>query len=145
LHESIFVYLGMLSQRRRSPHTLRATQQDLTQFVIWWEQRYARPFDPALLLDSDLHDWRNARQQHDGAAPATINRALSTLRGYCAWAVTAGLMTENAAAEIDDVPTPELSPRGLPAPAVKALLRAVRAEQDTTIRLRDEAMLALLI
>jgi site-specific recombinase XerD len=145
MHESLSMYLGTLNQRRRSPHTIRATLQDLTQFVIWWEQRYTRPFDPGLLLDSDLYDWRSARQQDDGVAPATINRALSTLRSYCAWAVVAGLMTENAAADIDDVPTPELSPRGLPAAAVKALLRAVRAEQDTTIRLRDEATLALLI
>jgi integrase/recombinase XerC len=67
------------------------------------------------------------------------------LRGYCAWAVKTGLMTENAAADIDDVPTPALSPRGLPAEAVKAVLRAARAEKDATIRMCDEAALALLI
>ena len=55
------------------------------------------------------------------------------------------MMTENAAAEIADVPTPALAPRGLPAEAVKALLRATRAEKDSTIRMRDEAALALLI
>ena len=70
-----------------------------------------------LPLDSDLRDWRMERQQTDGAAPATINRALSTLRRYCAWAVTAGMMTENAPGEIADVPTPALAPHGLPAEA----------------------------
>jgi site-specific recombinase XerD len=54
-------------------------------------------------------------------------------------------MTENAAVDIEDVPTPELAPRALPPAAVKALLRAARAEKDATIRLRDEAALALLI
>jgi integrase/recombinase XerC len=145
MHETITAYLAMLTERRKSPHTLRAARQDLTQFVSWWERQNGRPFDPVLLLDSDLRDWRRARQQDDGAAPATINRALSTLRGYCAWAVAAGLMTEHAARDIEDVPTAELSPRGLPAAAVKALLRAARAEPDTVIRLRDEAALALLI
>jgi site-specific recombinase XerD len=145
MHETITAYLAMLTERRKSSHTLRAARQDLTQFVNSWERQNGRPFDPALLLDSDLRDWRRARQQDDGAAPATINRALSTLRSYCAWAVTMGLMTESAAREIEDVPTPELAPRGLPAAAVKALLRAARAEPDVIIRLRDEAALALLI
>jgi site-specific recombinase XerD len=145
MHESIAAYLAALVERRKSPQTLRAARQDLTQFVRWWERQNGRPFDPALLLDTDLRDWRRARQQDDGAAPATINRALSTLRGYCAWAVATGVMTEHAVREIEDVPTPELAPRGLPATAVKALLRAARAEKDVTIRLRDEAALALLI
>jgi site-specific recombinase XerD len=145
MHESIVAYLTTLADRRRSPHTLKAARQDLTRFVSWWEREYSRPFDPDLLLDTDLRDWRRSRQPDDGAAPATINRALSTLRGYCGWAVATGLMTEHAARDIEDVPTPELSPRGLPATAVKALLRAVRAEQDAIIRLRDEAALALLI
>jgi site-specific recombinase XerD len=112
---------------------------------MWWEAHYTRPFDPSLLLDTDLRDWRKVRQQDDGAAPTTINRALSTLRGYCAWAAATGLTTENAAVDIEDVPTPELAPRALPPAAVKALLRAARAEKDTIIRLRDEAALALLI
>src|SRR5262245_51732235 len=145
MHESVATYLATLAQRRKSPHTLRAVRQDLTQFVTWWERQNSRSFDPVLLLDTDLRDWRRAPQQQDGAAPATINRALSTLRGYCAWAAATGVMTESAAREIEDVPTPELASRGLPAPAVKALLRTARAEQDATIRLRDEAALALLI
>ena len=145
MHPSVTSYLATLADKRRSPHTLKATRQDLTRFVAWWEQRYHRPFAPSLLLDSDLRDWRLERQQTDGAAPATINRALSTLRRYCAWAVAAGMMTENAAGEIEDVATPALAPRGLPAEAVKALLRATRAEKDPTIRMRDEAALALLI
>lgn len=145
MHETITAYLATLVQRRKSSHTLRAARQDLTRFAIWWERQNGRPFDPTLVLDTDVRDWRRARQQDDGAAPATINRTLSTLRGYCTWAVTTGLMTESAACDIQDVPTPDLSPRGLPAAAVKALLRAARAEQDVIIRLRDEAALALLI
>ena len=85
MHPSVTSYLATLSDKRRSPHTLKAARQDLTRFVTWWEERYGRPFDPSLLLYSDLRDWRLARQQTDGAAPATINRARSTLRRFCAW------------------------------------------------------------
>ena len=58
-----------------------------------------------LSLDSDLRDWRLERQQTDGAAPATINRALSTLRRYCAWAVAASMMTAALAHAQSDYPT----------------------------------------
>src|SRR5262245_42420627 len=54
-------------------------------------------------------------------------------------------MSESAARDLQDVPTPELAPRRMPLPAVTARLRGARAEKDVTIRLRDEAALALMI
>ena len=37
------------------------------------------------------------------------------------------------------------APRAIPAEAIDALLRAVHADQDALLRLRDEAILALLV
>jgi site-specific recombinase XerD len=51
----------------------------------------------------------------------------------------------NPATEVKDVPTEPLAPRSLPPQAIDALLRAVRAEHNATLRVRDEALLALLI
>jgi site-specific recombinase XerC len=81
----------------------------------------------------------------DGAAPATINRGLSTLRRVCGWAVEQNLLVGNPIKGIEDIPSTPLSPRSLPDQAVDALLRAVRDEKDPRLRLRDEALLALLI
>ena len=81
----------------------------------------------------------------DGAAPATINRGLSTLRRVCAWAVEAKLLGENPTRGLEDLPSTPLSPRSLPDQAVDALLRAARGEHDLRLRLRDEALLSLLI
>jgi len=36
MHESISAYLAVLSERRRSPHTLKAVRLDLTRFATWW-------------------------------------------------------------------------------------------------------------
>lgn len=104
-----------------------------------------RTFDPALLRHEDLRDWRLVRQRDDGAAPATINRSLASLRGYCQWATLAHLLTENPATDIEDVPTDPLAPRSLPTEAVDALLRVARAEKHPLLRMRNEALLALLI
>lgn len=145
MHTSISSYLAHLADKGRSPLTIKAVRGDLIGFAAWWEARLSRPFDPALLRERDLHSWRLARQKDEGAAPATINRALVTLRAYCTWAQRQGLITENPADEIKAVPTSQPVPKSLPAEAVDAILRAVRGEKDERIRLRDEALLALLI
>jgi site-specific recombinase XerD len=145
MHASISSYLTSLADKGRSPLTIKAARGDLIGFAAWWDSRYSRPFDPALLRTSDLQAWRLARQKDDAAAPATINRALVTLRAYCDWAKDAGLITENPVEAIKAIPTSQPAPKSLPAEAVDAILRAVRGEKDDRIRLRDEALLALLI
>jgi site-specific recombinase XerD len=85
------------------------------------------------------------RQKDDGAAPTTINRALATLRTYCDWAQQAGLMTENPTDNIKTIPRGQPTPKSLSDEGVDALLRAVRAEKEARIRLRDETLLALLV
>lgn len=145
MHPSISSYLTSLVDKGRSPLTIKAARGDLLGFTMWWETRLSRPFDPALLRTSDLQTWRLSRQKDDAAAPATINRALVTLRAYCDWARHAGLIAENPVEEIKAIRTSQPAPKSLPAEAVDAILRAVRSEKDERIRLRDEALLALLI
>src|ERR1051326_7458630 len=82
MHQSIDEYLEFLHTKRRALATLKVVRHDLAHFVAWWEGTRQRSFDPALLRHEDLRDWRVARQRDDGAAPATINRGLASLRGY---------------------------------------------------------------
>lgn len=74
-----------------------------------------------------------------------MNRGLSTLRRLCAWAVEQRWLAENPTREIPDIPSTPVSPRFLPDQAVDALLRATRTEPDSRLRLRDEALLVLLV
>src|SRR3954452_21503598 len=145
MHTSISNYISYLAEKGRSPLTIKAARGDLAGFATWWETWRNRPFDPTLLREGDLHTWRLVRQKDDAAAPATINRALVTIRAYCAWAKHAGLIPENPAEEIKAIPTSPPSPKSIPPEAVDAILRAARSEKDHRIRLRDEAILALLI
>jgi len=145
MHPSIEQYLESLQTKRRAPATVKVIRHDLTHFLAWWEGTRRRTFDPALLRHEDLRDWRSVRQRDDGAAPATINRGLASLRGYCRWALTCHLLVENPMTEVRDVPTEPLAPRSLPAEAIDALLRTARTEPNAVLRARDEALLALLI
>src|SRR5258708_3117397 len=145
MHPSIEQYLAFLQTKRRAPATVKVVRHDLAHFVTWWEGSRRRTFDPASLRHEDLGDWRTVHQRDEGAAPATINRGLASLRGYCRWALARHLLLENPATEVKDVPTEPLAPRSLPAEAIDALLRATRMEQNAILRARNEALLALLI
>ena len=145
MHHPIGTYLSSLTAVGHFLLTVKAARSDLNGFVAWWEARRQRPFDPALLLDCDLREWRVKRQRHDASAPTTINRALSTIRAYCSWAEQAGLMTENPNNGLEAIPAGPLTPKSMPAEAVDAILRAIRNEPDEPLRLRDETVLALLI
>src|SRR5260370_1556138 len=143
MHPSIEQYLAFLQTKRRAPATVKVVRYDLAHFVTWWEGTRRHTFDPANLRHEDLRDWRTVRQRDEGATPATINRGLASLRGYCRWALARHLLLENPATEVKDVPTEPLAPRSLPAEAIDALLRVARAEENGILLARDEALLAL--
>jgi len=143
--DTLTAFFATLDDSPLAVASRRAIRADLRQFVQWWETTRARPFDPSLLLDRDLRAWQVARQQHDGAKPNTINRALASLRRFSRWALTTGLLIDNPTRGIADIPAESLSPRSLPDAAVDALLRAVRSEPNRVVRARDEALLAVLV
>lgn len=145
IDDPVSMYLTHLTTQSISVATQRASRSDLTRFCTWWETKRQQPFDLKYVVDRDLRDWKQQRQRVDGAAPATINRNLSTLRRFFTWAVEQQLLIENPTRGIEDVPSVPLAPRSLPDQAVDALLRTVRNEPDPRLRLRDEAILALLI
>lgn len=138
-------YLDTLREIRRSELTIKAARQTLQSFQAWWEADRNRPFDLALLRDADLERWRLVRQRNHGAAPATINRQLSLLRSFCAWATHEGYLSENPAASVAAITSTPLSPKSIAPEAVDALLREARTESNPTLRLRNEAVLALLV
>ena len=128
----------------REPASQRAARADLATFARWWEQQRGRAFDPTQLLAKDITAWVRHRQDDEERKPATINRGLSTLRRFGDWLVAERLLNENPAKGIHDLPLEEHGPRSLPDDAVDAVLRAVQAEEEKVVRLRDGALLALL-
>lgn len=140
---SLDQYLNYLQGKGRAPSTLKMVRQDVSHFITWWEHKRQRAFAPDLVRYEDFRDWRNERQQ-DRKAATTINRGLAVLRGYCGWAVLSGLLSNNPMQSLKDVPAQPLAPRSLPPGAIDALLREALSEKDHVLRLRNQAILALL-
>lgn len=138
-------YLEYLGAQGKSAATLRATRSDLSGFQRWWEQATHRSFRITQLVSRDIRRWQRERQQQDGVKPNTINRSLSSLRGFCRWAMENGRHTNDPTKDIGEVPTPDLAPQGISDAAIDALLRATAGEPDHAQRHRDQAALALLV
>lgn len=144
IHPLIRAYLTTLEMRQGSPATLRAVRADVIQFACWWEQRFERPFDPAIVRERDVRLWQQARQQDDGTKPATINRARSSLRSFFSWLIAQQVCQEHPVLNVPEVTETPLAPRALPPGAIDALFRALDQDPNRGVRLRNEALLALL-
>jgi site-specific recombinase XerD len=143
LHPDLDAYLASLSGK--GGNTVRARRADLAGLSRWWARARGQAFAPALLAERDVQAWIRQRQVEDAAAPATINRALSTGRRCWAWLVAQGRARENPFLTVTAVPQDPPAPRKLDRTAVDALLRAAADEDNASLRRCNEALLALLI
>jgi site-specific recombinase XerD len=136
----------LLAQQARglSTATLRALRSDLLNFVSWWEGCHNRPCPLEQLVARDIRQWQRDRQQVDGVSPKTMNRNLVSLRSFYQWVVDQKLLPENPAIAIEEIPQDKVAPRSLSNEVVDALLRAPGMITDSRLRLRDQALLALL-
>jgi site-specific recombinase XerD len=125
--------------------SMRALRSDLLNFAAWWEARHHRPFILSQLVTRDIRQWQQYRQQEAGVSPKTVNRNLVSLRRFCQWGITAGILSDNPVTSIEPIPEENVGPRFLPDVAVDALLRALGHIKDRRLRRRDEALMALLV
>ena len=102
-----------------SPTTVRSYLSDLQQFAAWCEatwalgQEHTPPFAPAALTTPCLTRYRTYLQQEQHLKPTTINRALVSLKRYCAWATEQGVLVRDPAAVVKLVREEERAPHEL--------------------------------
>ncbi|MFI3280706.1 MAG: tyrosine-type recombinase/integrase [Rikenellaceae bacterium] len=82
------------SERRSSPHTLRAYRADLESFLQFLDVA-ADDFDPRTIHSDDIREWLILLSEDRSAKVASINRKLSTLRSFFRWARAKGHIERN--------------------------------------------------
>lgn len=118
---------------------------DVRRFAGWITDKYGS-FNAQAVTPLDLVEYRNYLQGQKGrkgksAAPATVNRALTSLRVFFAWLKDSGQVKDNPLEGIRMVPEGgPPAPRWLKRTEQMALMRAVRESGNT----RDEAIIALM-
>lgn len=126
--------------------TIRNYLSDLRQFIAWCECSWCeieeeRSFTPQAIAPPLLARYRSYLQTTLWLKPATINRALMSLKRYFAWAVKAQLIQHDPASTIKFVPKGIPAPRHLSDEEENALVAAANAMGT----LRDQAIITLLL
>lgn len=131
-------------ERVSSPHTVRAYRADLRAFGRWCLHEGVDPF----ACDHRAVRRYLAYQEHAGYARRTVNRRLSSLKGWYAWLVVTGRCDSSPADPLQGGKQGRPLPRVIrPADTARLLdAAAARAEGQGADpqSLRDEALLELL-
>ncbi len=141
LATAIATYLRHLSaERQLAPRTVRAYEYDLRRFAEMLPescQGELASIDAYVLKDylAQLREERDCR-------PATLNRVISTLRGFFGWLVRTGEVATDPSAGLRRPRQPRKLPLHLTADEVRDLL--LGGEADDSNRLRDRTVLTLL-
>src|SRR5437868_12565469 len=109
--QAIAPYMAYLqTQVDMQPPTIRSYLADLSLFVAWCEATWAEgveageAFAAAHVVTPTITQYRSYLQTIARLKPATINRALISIRRYFDWAVEAELIRRNPAKPVKPVP-----------------------------------------
>ena len=134
--ERFLAYLA--SERRASPHTMRAYRADLGQYASFLADRGESLVraSPSLVRGFLAH-------VAGGSGPTGIGRKLSAVRSLYRFLVREGLVAANPARGVASPRLPRRLPRALPEEEVATLVEAPAGRADP-LALRDRAVLELL-
>jgi integrase/recombinase XerC len=130
-----------------SAATVRNYLSDLQQFIAWCEATWAegqeqgRSFMPAAMTTLLLTRYRSYLQHTRGLKPASVNRALVTIKRYAAWATDQTLIPRNPATPVKLIPAEASAPRQLEDDEEDALVTAV----TTSGSLRDRTIIVFML
>jgi len=129
------------------PATVRNYLSDVRQFAAWCEvtgvegREGDAPFAPTAVATPTLTRYRAYLQHTLRLKPASVNRALISLKRYFAWAADAGLIARNPATVVKPVGQEAAAPRQLSDRDEEALVAAAMASGH----LRDRALIVLML
>lgn len=126
----------LLAVRGLRERTLRVYREDLERYSEYLEGR-----DPDTTTASDLRTFA-AGLVAEGKANASVNRALSTLRGYCRYRVRFAKLPSDPGREVESLPSRRPLPRFMFEEETGSLMESV--DGGSFADLRDRALLEAL-
>lgn len=129
-----------------SPITIRNYLSDLRQFIAWAEAEWAaaepaHSFAPTAISTPFVVRYRAYLQHTQRLAPASINRALISLKRYSAWLCAENQISRDPVAPVKLIPITHTPPRQLTSNEEEALMAAVQTHGTT----RDYTLITLML
>lgn len=94
-------YQKWLQGEDRAKKTVETYAGEIRKFITWWEGTCGERFRPAAVEASHIQDYRTYLLTIQGAAPASINKALAAVKSFFRWCQQeAHLVAEDPARKI---------------------------------------------
>lgn len=136
----------------KSNRTIIGYLTDLNTFARWFEQTNGYGLSPDNLTPTDIRVYRQFLLNVQKAKASTINRYLSALRAYGAWAKSSGTVTYNPVDGIKSIAQQKHAPKWLDRREQAALQReterhiqAAKTEPAKRQAIRDHCILVVLM
>ncbi len=94
-------------------NTARGYISDLKNFAQYLKESTSDDFIPGNITPMDIADYRSYLRNMLNRKPATINRAISSIRMFCEWAIDQELLGINPARKVKGVKKVKQSPQSL--------------------------------
>ena len=125
---------GLRSQRRASPHTVKAYERDLKKAFVFFQKLGLKAW---MELNESMVRQYVSERSRQGITPRSLQRELSALRSFFDFLVKQRKVNDNPARHVRSPKAPAALPKTLNIDGVTALLEAkVESELD----IRDQAM-----
>ena len=139
---------ALVAERGASRHTVAAYRRDLRLYTTTVRARGREDLAAVGARDVEAHVGllRSGDEEHRPLAPASVARALASVRSLHRFAQREGLVATDVTADVPAVRLPLRLPRALPVDVVVRLVEAADAgaASGTPVGLRDRALLELL-
>jgi integrase/recombinase XerC len=144
LAQLVSTYLAVLANERgSSPHTLRAYERELSNFVSYIAKTQGPDTPPSAIEHTRIRAWLGTLYDR-GLSKASAARALAAVRSWFRWLARFGHVNQNVASLVS---TPKL-PKHLPrVPSIEQMNRVVDSVSDEATAswpLRDSVIFELL-
>ncbi len=116
------------TERRLSPHTLKAYGRDLESFLHSM-QELTPDFKIEELTSDDVREWL-VRRSEQRVKSSTINRELSSLRSLCRWAASRGRITRNPTSGIKQLKMGRRLPTIVPESRMQGVIEECQQKSD---------------
>lgn len=134
-----------LRNEDKGDKTIRTYLSVMTKFVAWYEGSTGKTFEPQDVTAILLQDYRS-HMQTVNCKPATINKALATLKTFFSWAVDTGHIDSNPALKVKMKRVQQThAPKWLNDGEVNRLLYAVESQKNEFKRSRDMAIIRMML
>lgn len=134
-----------LRNEDKSVKTVSTYLSVMAKFIKWVDQTEGK-FNPKATTSLLIQDYRSYLQTVENAKPATINKALATLKTFFSWAVDAGHIDDNPALKVKMKRVQAThAPKWLNDNELTCLLYAVDRQKNDFKRSRDLAILRTML